>query len=219
MKSLKQIAFLLLLGSMPFQQANAQEKKKDEPKLRLGIKGGFSLSTLNQAKDANRDNARIGFNVGLFAKMPLLKMVSIQPELYIATKGATMSYNNTLFFGTAQFNLNYIELPVFVVVNVTKNLNIHAGPYGGVLLSGNVINQSNIIAFDFENEINKNNYNTIDAGFAIGGGMDVGAMSFGLRYYQGFTKVGRNRPYKGFNYTFPDAYNSLFNAYINFTLN
>jgi hypothetical protein len=36
--------------------------------------------------------------------------------------------------GTAQFKLNYIEVPLLLVVNLTQNLNIHAGPYAAYLI-------------------------------------------------------------------------------------
>jgi hypothetical protein len=37
--------------------------------------------------------------------------------------------------GTAQFKLNY-RVPLLLVVNLTQNLNIHAGPYAAYLISG-----------------------------------------------------------------------------------
>jgi hypothetical protein len=200
----------------------AQEKKSEEKqneKLRLGIKGSFNITTLNSIKNSSVDNFSIGFSAGLFAKLPLVRKMSVQPELYVATKGATVSYSDPLLKGSAKYNLNYIELPIFLVYNVTPNFNFHAGPYAGVLISGNAKNETAAHVFDFENNINKDNYNRIDAGIAAGVGMDIGAIGIGLRYYQGLTRIGKEKAYTGFNYTFPDAVNGVFSAYINISIN
>jgi hypothetical protein len=63
--------------------------------------------------------------IGLYAKY-LYQNHFLQPEIYYTTKGAEQTYNNA-FNGVAKFNINYIEVPVLAVINLTENLNIHAG--------------------------------------------------------------------------------------------
>jgi hypothetical protein len=121
--------------------------------------------------------------------------------------------------GTARFNLNYLEVPVLLVFNVIDLLNIHFGPYVSYLVSGTVKNESNVNVFNFENNINADDYNRIEAGIAVGAGVDLGALSIGARYNFGLTKVGKERTFLGTTYTFPDARNGVLNVYVSLSLN
>jgi hypothetical protein len=112
--------------------ANAQ----DTP-VRFGLKGGVNFSNIS-TQDADENKMRTGFNVGLFLKFPITSYIAIQPELYYTTKGSEVSYNNTFVNGTAGFHLNYIELPLMIVGNITESFNVHAGPYAAYLISGKV---------------------------------------------------------------------------------
>lgn len=185
---------------------------------RFGIKGGLNYSNLD-VQDASNSKWLVGFNLGLFAKLPLSSFVAIQPELYYTTKGSNVTYNNLFVDGTARFNLNYLEFPLLLVLNPISVLNIHFGPYVSYLLNGIVTNESNVNLFNFENNINLDDYNRIDAGFVVGAGIDLGALNIGLRYNFGLTKVGRERSFLGTTYTFPDARNGVLNAYISLSLN
>lgn len=205
------IAFVLLVSTIQF--VNAQDSN-----FKVGVKGGINFSNL-YANTVDDKNVLIGFNAGLFAKLPITKFIAIQPEVYFTTKGSKMVYNNAFVSGTAKFNLNYIEVPVLVVINLTNNFNFHAGPYFGVLINGKVKNDSNANFFDFENAINKDDFNKLDAGLAFGLGMDVEKISFGVRYSYGMTTVGKLRNFNGTEYTFPDGKNSVINLYLGIALN
>jgi hypothetical protein len=187
-------------------------------KVRIGIKGGLNFSNLNVEK-AIDVKMRTGANLGLFAKLPVGGMFAIQPELYYITKGSDITYNDVFVDGTARFNLNYLEVPVLLVVNVTDNFNIHAGPYVSYLLNGTVKNKANIKLFDFEKNINTDDYERVDAGIAAGIGIDINAVSIGARYNFGLRNVGKERVFLGTTYTFPDAKNGVLNFYISVSLN
>ncbi|WP_350340135.1 porin family protein [Paraflavitalea speifideaquila] len=104
---------------------------------KIGIKGGINLSNL-YVDDVEDENMKVGVNVGVFAKFPLTRGFSIQPELLYSSKGAKLTYNNILGQGEYRFNLNYVELPILAVFNLGKNFNIHAGPYAALLTSANI---------------------------------------------------------------------------------
>lgn len=207
------IAILFLLTTIPFI-GNAQEKMKP----RIGVKGGVNFSTLYTE---NSDNSKMltGFNVGLFAKLPVTKNIALQPEFYYTTKGSEVTYNNLFANGTARFNVNYLEVPLLLMMNITQNFNVHVGPYAGYMVSGKATNKSNVTLFDYENVLNTSDYNRFDAGLAAGVGIDVGALNLGARYSYGLTKVGKERSFFGTTYTFPDASNSVMNFYIGIALN
>jgi hypothetical protein len=180
---------------------------------RFGVKAGLNYSNL-YTNDSDHSKTHAGLNVGLFASLPLSNRVSLQPELYYTTKGADVTYNNSFVDGTASFNLNYLEVPLLMVVHVTKNFNIHLGPYAAVLISGKVSNKSNVRLFDFEQNLNIDDYNRLDAGIAAGVGIDIGPLNIGARYNYGLTKVGKDRTFLGTRYRFPDAVNGVFNVYV-----
>lgn len=193
--------------------ARAQETDNSS----FGFKGGVNFSNL-YTEDAENSNTRIGFNAGVYAKMPITRLFAIQPEFYYTTKGAEVTYRNAFVDGTALFKLDYLELPLLLVVNVTNNFNIHVGPYAAVLISGKVKNDSNVGAFNFEDNINVDDYNRLDAGIAAGVGFDLGALGIGARYTYGVTKVGKERDFIGTRYTFPDAVNGVLNLYLSIGL-
>lgn len=206
------LSFLML--SMNYLSSQAQETKISQ----FGIKGGLNLSNL-YTKDASNTDMIAGFNVGVFSKMPVTNFIAFQPELYLTTKGASVTYNNLLVDGTANFNLTYLELPFLFVVNVTPLVNIQFGPYVAYLLDGKVTNKANVNLFNFEQNINVNDYNRIDAGLALGAGLDVGTVTMGARYNLGLTKVGKTQSFLGKNYNIPNSYNGVISFYLAVSLN
>ncbi|MGO4904016.1 porin family protein [Flavobacterium sp. W20_MBD1_R3] len=210
MKKSKSVLLASLFASfMVFTTVEAQEKTAA-----FGFKGGLNFSNL-YTDTVDDNNVLTGFNAGLYAKLPITNSVAIQPEINYTTKGAELVYDNTFANGTAKFNVNYIEVPVLLVVNLTNNFNVHAGPYVGYMVSGKTTNDSNL--FSAENELDTDDFNKIDAGVAGGVGIDLDAVNFGVRYSYGLTKVGKERNYS--NYTYPDAKNSVLSVYVGLRLN
>jgi hypothetical protein len=219
MRFFKTITALYVLLLLNISITNAQQiNTKDGLKNRFGFKGGLNSATLF-ADDVDNTKSIAGFNVGLFAKLPLTTFISIQPELYYTTKGADITYNNLFVNGTARFNLNYIELPILVAINITKNFNVHAGPYAAFLVNGKVSNRSNVGLFNFEDNIEKSDYNEIDFGLAAGLGVDFGSLGIGVRYSYGLKTVGKEKSFAGTNYTFPNAQNGVLNLYLSLSIN
>ena len=206
-------ALLILLFTL-----STSTKAQDSNPIRFGIKAGVNFSNL-YSKDDGDTKMKTGFNVGVFSKLPLSNHIAIQPELYYTAKGAEITYNNTFVDGTAGFHLNYIEVPLLIVGNITEFVNVHAGPYAAFLISGKVKNESNVSLFDFEENLDTEDYNTFEAGLAVGAGIDIKAFSIGLRYNHGFTNVGKERTFLGTSYTFPDATNGVISLYMSLSLN
>jgi hypothetical protein len=212
-------ATALLVMSQTKVVAQENNDAQGSRTLRLGLKGGVNLSNL-YTDNAAKQRTLLGFNAGLFAKLPISKLIAIQPELYFITKGAEVTYNKPFVQGAAKFRYNYLELPILVVINVNENFNIHAGPYAAFMLSGDVKNQNSASLFDFEKNINTDDYNRFDVGLTAGVGIDIGAIGLGARYAYGVNKVGKESTYLGTTtYTFPDAHNGVFTFYISVSLN
>jgi len=200
------ISVSILLVCMAILPLQAQETKS----VQFGIKGGLNLSSLNSS-DGSTSDMLLGFNLGVFNKLPITSFLAIQPEFYVTTKGSQVTYNNLFVDGTAKFNLTYLEIPVLCVVNVTKLLNVQFGPYAAYMIDGKVTNVGNVNLFNFEQNINVNDYNRIDAGVVLGAGLEVGNITMGARYNLGMTKVGKTKTLLGSDYTVPDARNGVVN--------
>ncbi|WP_289665974.1 porin family protein [Flavobacterium panacagri] len=206
-------AFTLFLAAT-FGTLHAQDTNVNTE---FGVKGGFNMSNLyNSGDDVDDNNVLYGFNAGLYATLPISDIVAIQPELLFTTKGAKLEYSGAGFNGDAKFKLNYIELPLLVRVNVTKNFNIHAGGYASYLVSSKVTGNGDV---EFEQEIDRDDLAKFDAGIAAGVGVDFDPISIGVRYNYGLTTVGKERSTALGTYTFPDAKNSNLTLYLSYKLN
>jgi len=182
----------------------------------FGVKGGFNMSNLiDSGDDVNDNNVLYGFNAGVYATLPISDFVAIQPELLFTTKGAELEYNNVLE-GNAKFRLNYIELPLLVRVNITKNFNVHAGGYASYLVSSKVTGDGDIA---FDEAVDTDDLNKFDAGVSAGLGVDFNPISVGVRYNYGLTTIGKERNIGGTTYTFPDVRNSNLTLYLSYKLN
>ena len=182
--TVKTILFGMLLASTSLAFGQSPKTEKNELVTTFGIKGGANLSNL-YVKDVTDENSKLGFQVGVFAKAPITKFFSIQPELIYTQKGTELDYNNIFANGKASFNLQYVELPVMGVINVSNNFNLQIGPYISYLSSVNVKNKRSNGTYDFEKEVSKKNFEEFDYGVAGGFGFDAEKFGLGLRYNYG----------------------------------
>lgn len=207
------LAFALMIGFT--QTSKAQESSSSSGDVKFGVKGGVNFSNM-YTDDVSDENVLTGFNVGLFAKVPVSRFLAFQPELNFTTKGAELKYDNAFVEGTGKFRLNYIEVPLLMVVNLTSNLNIHGGPYVAYLVDGKAKNNFTNDFLDTQGTLDNDDFNKFDAGLAAGVGIDLDTFSIGARYNYGLTTVGKERNFGGTNYTFPDSKNSTINLYVGF---
>lgn len=215
MKKLRII--MVFMFSICLSQFTFSQSSSDSSKLKFGVKGGVNFSNLYTSNTVD-ENVLIGFNAGLFARLPITKTFAIQPELLYTTKGSELKYNNAFVNGTSTFRLNYIELPVLLVINLTNNFNLHIGPYVSYLLDGKAKNDVQGTLFDIENNLKNEDYNKFDTGLSAGLGFDTETIGFGVRYNYGLQKVGKERNFFGTNYTFPDGKNSMINLYLSYSI-
>ena len=210
MKNSTKYLSIILMLALHFQNVQAQSNFK------LGIKGGVNFANLSSS-DSEKSKVLTGINFGFFAKLPLSKSFAIQPEIYFTSKGSEQTYRNDLSEGTAKFELDYIEVPVLVVFDLTHNFNFQLGPYASYLVSSKVKNVSDI-NFNFEDNIDSGDFNKFDTGVAVGIGYDTKSIGFGIRYNLGLVTVGKEKTYLGTNYVFPDGKNGVINLFISYSI-
>ncbi len=184
--------------------------------VKVGVKGGVNFSNLT-SDDNNSNKVLTGVNFGLFAKLPITKSFALQPEVYFITKGSEITYNNVFVDGTGKFELNYIEVPLLAVINLTNNINFQVGPYASYLVSSKVKNVTNV-NFNFEDNIDSGDFNKFDTGVIAGFGFDGKSLGFGVRYNLGLITVGKEKNYNGTTYTFPNSKNGVINLYLSYSI-
>ncbi len=154
-----------------------------------GIKGGLTMSNLYiEGDDIDDENARFGFHAGLFSQFMFYETVGIQPELIYTTKGTEAVYRGWVD-QTVNFNLSYIELPVFLVFRPGEVLEFHVGSYAGLLINSNIEYSGAINGYD---EINRDNFNTLDYGVGAGVALTFGIVETGMRYNLGLRKLAKS---------------------------
>ena len=184
----------------------------------FGVKGGVNFSNM-YTDDVDDENVLTSFNAGVYFNLPVSDLFSIQPEVLYSRKGAELRYDNVFASGSAKFNLNYIEVPVLLKINVTDNFNIHAGPYFAYLIDSKITNDGDGGAFDFESNFDNDDFNKFDAGIAAGIGFDFDSFGIGARYNYGLSTIGKERTVAGESYRVPDSKNSTISVYLAVRLN
>ncbi|MCG6188339.1 porin family protein [Maribellus maritimus] len=160
-----------------------------------GIKGGLNLSSLTT--DGNNDkNLKTGFHAGVYTKIPLSESFAIQPELMYSGKGIKLNYDESAFAdGETKFNLNYIDLPVKLVFNLSEDFEFQFGPYVGYLINANVDTNAEVLDFwniESNDELNREHFHSLDYGLTAGLGFDLEPLILGFNYNLGLNQVAKD---------------------------
>ena len=153
------------------QQASAQMG-------RSGIKGGLNLSNL-YIDNVNDQNARIGFNLGVYGQVFSNETFAIQPELLYSTKGSTAQYNAGSLYQEITYNLNYLDLPVLAVFKVGESVELHAGGYASNLLNANISYKGDLA--NGSDPVDKDQLKSFDYGLSGGIGVNFSSVQVGAR--------------------------------------
>ncbi len=155
---------------------------------KAGLKGGVNFTNL-YVDDVDDENMKVGFNAGLYYRNDITENFAIQPEFLFTQKGSEIHYDGFLGQGKYRFNLNYLEVPVLAVVKLGP-INLHAGPYLGFLIGANVKDVDDNGNINEVEELDRDDFNTLDAGISGGVGFDFPSGMIGLRYNYGFMEIG-----------------------------
>jgi hypothetical protein len=175
-----------------------------------GIKGGLNLTNL-YIDDVSDENARLGFNAGVFGQWELAEAFGIQPEILYSSKGAKAEYDIVGFEGENKFNLSYIDVPILAVFKIGESFEIHAGPYFSYLLGANISTDGDL--GEGVDEVDKDNLSETD--FGLSGGVAFGSeqTKVGLRYNHGLKEVADSDAARTL---LGDAKNSALQLYVSF---
>lgn len=143
----------------------------------FGIKGGMNLATVRYI-NADNSKARLGFNIGALAEIPVQENLFVRPELLYSSKG--FGYSATQNSMEGSLRLNYINVPVLFGYRPSGNTAIMAGPEIGFLQKA--VSRSQGITTDMTSF-----YRHFDAGFDLGFAYEFNKLiGMEARYNYGF---------------------------------
>jgi hypothetical protein len=206
-KVLSLMLFTVLIGLVTTQHTTAQINKA-----RAGIKGGLNASNL-YIDDVNDENARLGFNVGLYGQTYSESALALQVELLYSTKGSKNVYDEPVD-QEVKFNLNYLELPLMAVIKLGDAVELHFGGYASYLLNANIEYDGDLV--DDVDEIDKDNLKSYDLGLLGGVGINFGAVQIGARYNYGLVELADS---DAAEFMLGDSKNSCAQLFIAFNFN
>lgn len=174
----------------------------------FGVKGGYNFASV-YGKGVSNTSAYHGFSGGLYGQFGFNNFSSVQVELLYNRKG----YNNETTIANSgsspiAYNgtkLDYIELPLLYVANLTNNFSVHVGPQVSLLI--------NAKQGDKSYDLKGSGFNSIDYGGIVGAAFRVGPARIGARYDLSFGKLyDTSKNYNGA--TLPPVHNQVAQVYV-----
>lgn len=201
MRVFSKLVFLVIAFAIT-SQVNAQT---------FSVKAGMNLSNVvvkeSDSTLSNDYKSNIGFNFGGTIEIPIVNNFSIEPGIFVSTKGFHEEISED-FFGIKysmkmNMNLYYIDIPLNG--KYTYNMNSFKiygllGPYLGVGITGTLKQESTAmnqtqteektVVFDSKNE--EFHLNRFEYGFQIGAGVELKSFLFGISYNYGLGNISPN---------------------------
>jgi hypothetical protein len=179
----------------------------------IGIKAGANFSNVVSASQVNPGN-QAGFVAGLYLAPPVKGIIGSRTELLFSKQGYSYASGTT----SGNVNLDYLVIPQFMTINITKFLQIQLGGQMAFLLNakadssasdGSKASYGNVMSY----------YNKFDYGF--GGGVElhpVGGWIIGARYNISMAKIYSSMETGQMpSFSAADAKNNLFQVYSGWT--
>lgn len=135
----------------------------------IGIKAGLNFANVTKASSINNSSSS-GFHAGIFIAPSSKKIIGSRTELIFSQQG----YNYKTNTNTGKVNLDYIMLPQFMTINITKYFQIQLGGQMAYLLNAKV-DSSNGESSSTSGSKTLALYNRFDYGY--GGGVEVHPVS------------------------------------------
>ncbi|MEP6804416.1 MAG: porin family protein [Flavobacterium sp.] len=141
-------------------------------KVKLGVKAGLNISSLNFDENELNSSNKAGFTAGIMVEIPIIKNFSLQPEVLYSQQGAKSSFwdndvTNSNYKSTIK--LNYLNIPVMLKYYVIKGLSVQAGPQIGILLKANNKYQDNFLGYENQESFDLKDYSAgIDTSVNLG---------------------------------------------------
>lgn len=131
----------------------------------LGLKAGANFANITNASSIN-SSSRSGFHLGAFISPKSRGIFGSRTEFIFSRQG----YNYKTSTNTGNVNLDYIVLPQYLAINITKFVQIQVGGQMAILVSAKVDSSNNTGGSNPYGAI-MDYYNRFDYGY--GGGIEI----------------------------------------------
>lgn len=158
---------------------NAQEFK-------YGFKGGVNLTGFHTQNGTVSD--LVGYNFGGVLKVNLNKTFDLQGEILLNTKGGMYRYSN-IAIENPEVKLTYLNMPIFLKLNITNQFHFYAGPEMGILLAKKATLSGEELEVNIESNFDINALGGLEYQFQNG-------IFIQTRYSYGLTKLFENKDFK-----------------------
>jgi len=184
----------LLLGCNMLSMA--QNSQTTDSKISWNVKAGMNISNWTGG-DSEGAKAKVGFKIGAGMEYALDKTWSLQPSLFLTSKGAKGEGEGAEGEGKATINQVYLELPVNLQARVPvadkTNILFAAGPYFAYGVGGKMSGEVSFDDIEYTastNTFGENKVKRFDAGLGFGVSLEVSKVIIGLEGQLGLTKIG-----------------------------
>jgi len=168
------LSFLLILPCALFAQ--------------LGLRAGINFANVTKASSIN-NSSRSGFNAAIFLAPKSKGILGSRTELIFSRQG----YSYKTGTKTGDVNLDYIMMPQYMAINITKYFTILLGAQMAFLLNAKADSSNNNGSGEYSGIMSY--YNRFDYGY--GGGIEIHPVS-GLMI-GGRVNISLGNLYKGFS--------------------
>lgn len=193
---------------------DAHEDSRLEP--HIGFKGGLSIATMVKSSDQSSISSTplYAFNGGAVILLPLGKVIALQPEVLFSQKGYRAT--GTDLAGDYDYRRvsNFLDIPLLLRINLSKELGIVAGPQYSYLLKTNTTFKSGSVSY--QETVNNDNSNFTKNIFGGVLGLDVN-LGDNLFLYGRYTIDFKNNNGDGTSST-PAYKNQVFQVGLGFLL-
>lgn len=177
----------------------------------IGIKGGLNLGKFNgedvkDISDELDEKLFIGYSGGAFVSLPIGNVFSLRPEILFTNNGANFESSEDGLGSKMAINLNWLNIPVLLVLNLTPNIRVFGGPYFDIFLNGTMKLEISYEgeSFDEEEDIGKDEITSLAYGAIAGAAIGIGKrMDLEIRYSRGINTLD----------TKPDDWDDSFGEY------
>jgi hypothetical protein len=164
-------------------------------KFTFGIKGGVNYSNLKTKDDLTDEKNIMGYQAGIFSRVGGAG-IYFQPELYLGTKGnefTSLDMSSRMIDVKGKIKFTTLDLPLLVGTKIGSNkLNLRF--MGGPIVSF-IIDENNTLGSAYNSLSDFGNYKKQTLGFQAGSGIDLGNLTFDVRYESGLSNVSQSEKY------------------------
>ncbi|MNK03755.1 hypothetical protein D3C87_216070 [compost metagenome] len=178
---LKNLMTLLLVGTAFITN---EAKSQSKSPIHIGFKGGANFSNLSLAKSNLDAKYSLGYHGGLFTRVDISQLY-VQGEVLYSQKKSKIENSS---FGKEQAKWSSIEVPVLVGYKLLQSDNLNFRIFGGGVYSY-VLNDKASVLKQVSQSFQK--FDKSNVGYQVGAGVDVGKLTFDLRYEGALTNISK----------------------------